>query len=144
MGLLDSNPMKVVVVDGINTRLKTLADFEDFTIKVHEYAGGSPNMSLGAVWQNIAVWFTDNVLYISNNGLGGDITKVDFVSSASNFPGLITDSWIKRVMIVPYNRRTTNTTSRYNGKDWRLVVFTSHGQIYHNFPSQYPYYLLAQ
>lgn len=136
MGLLDSNPMKVVVVDGINTRLKTLADFEDFTIKIHEYTGGSPNMSLGAVWQNIAVWFTYNALYISNDGLGGGITKVDFVNSVSNFPGLITGSWIKRVMIVPYTRRITDGTPKYHGKDWRLVVFTSHGQIYHNFPSQ--------
>lgn len=123
-------------IDSIDSsRLTILNDLKNYTIKSY-----SPSMNggmiLGAVWQNLAVWYTADALYISTNGLEGDVTKVDFVSSENNFPGLIADSTIKRVMIVPYDRiGLTTDTVTYGGEDARIVVFTNKCQIYHNNPS---------
>ena len=126
-----------VIVDEVssNSRLESILNTDNYTISKYSSVNDANHMMLGAVWQNIAVWFTSSALYISNDGLDGDVTKVDFVSSDSNFPGLIANSSIKRIMIVPYHRRfTSGSTVQYSGKYWRLVVFTDKGQIYHNYP----------
>lgn len=124
-------------IDSIDSsRLTVLNELKDYTIKLHSPSNEVDGMILGAVWQNLVVWYTTNALYISINGLDGDVTKVDFVGSESNFPGLIADSTIKRVMIVPYDRiGLTTDTVTYGGDDARIVVFTNKCQIYHNYPS---------
>lgn len=135
MGLLDNNPARVVVVDGNTPRMKTLVSLNDFVIKEVVPTSKEESMSLSAVWHNVAVFGKTNALYISTNGIDGDVIKVEF--NNMNFPNLISGSTIQRIAIVPYARRTSASNSiSYNGKNWRLVVFTTHGQIYHNFPSR--------
>lgn len=53
--------------------------------------------------------------------------KIAFDSNT--FPGLISDSHIQLVLLLPYIPKTGNRTPK-----WRLVIITDKCQVYHNFP----------
>lgn len=92
---------------------------------------------LAAVHENIAIWHSNKAsgtkkIFISLTGITGTSEEIAFDST--NFPGLITGSSIERVCITPFTR---NMTSNYTlGREWRMNVITSLGQIYHNFPAR--------
>ena len=48
------------------------------------------------------------------------------------FPGIIPNSEVDRVMIIPFIRKVGNDVLT---NSFRIVVITSKGQVFHNFPS---------
>jgi hypothetical protein len=131
--------LSVDIPPKVDTRkTELLANVGDFAIREYDFTENG--MKLGAVWENIAAFYDDTHIYISNDGIGGATTAVELTTANGNFPGLITGSTIKRLMIVPYERQLTSESVHYYGSSWRLVVFTSNQQIYHNFPSRYDTY----
>ena len=88
-----------------------------------------------ALYKNIAVRYerrSTHHLHISTTGIDGAYdTKVDF--TAANFPNLRSGSFITSVLILPWTR---NLTNNQQGREWRMVVITNFGQVYHNFPSR--------
>ena len=87
--------------------------------------------SLHACFRNVYVRYDGNTFYIYNNGLKSIPSLVTF--NSTSFPGLIAGSVPIRIFILPFSR---NATSAFAGRDWRLNVVTSKGQVYHNFPSR--------
>lgn len=135
MGILDSNPLNVrVVEDSIPSLLNKITDTSD--LRLYQYKRSENDRKvLGAVLRDISVFFKSNAVFISTNGVDGETTEVEL--NSTNFPNLIENSTIKEVMLLPFTRRTSSTgTLTYRGKEWRLCVFTSNGQIYHNFPAR--------
>ena len=134
MGLLDSNPLNVREVTKIPSILERLVDNEE--LKLYQYkVADNGNKVLGATLRDVAAFFTNTSVFISTNGIDGELTEV--VLNTTNFPGLMGNSTIKEVMLIPYTRKTSSGGSTtYSGNSWRLCVFTSNGQIYHNFPSR--------
>lgn len=139
MGLLDNNNRPIPIYDGIapeENGIKTLFSNKDVDIKMHIYN----EKELVAVLDDVVVWSkpssvaANRALYISTTGFGGTQTTVLF--NSTNFPNLIEGSSIRHCALLPYTRRTTDGEEIYDGRDWRLVVFTDKGQIYHNFPSR--------
>lgn len=112
------------------------AELGDYTIYGMDRTKAYDGAVLEAVYNNIAVFFNvvGKALYISTEGLNGFRKKIDF--NSTHFPNLISGSTVDRICIIPWSRRTSNSTPVYNGNNWRIVVFTSAGQIYHNFPSR--------
>lgn len=86
---------------------------------------------LRCVMDNIWVWSSATKLFISLTGIAGEKNEVEF--NSTNFPNLLANSSMDRVILLPYTR---NATSSYHGRNWRLNVITSRGQVYHNFPSR--------
>lgn len=111
----------------INANLKSLVANNDIEISYYD----DSTMNLKSVKENLAVWASSNSLYISTSGLGG--AKKQIVLNADNFPNLITGSSILQAQFVYWSR---NATTGFAGKDWRLIVITDKGQIYHNYPSR--------
>lgn len=143
MGLLDNNKIQIdgnvaayIVTTPDENGIKTLFDTSDVSIRIHTYNG----KEIAAVLNDIVVWSAPSSnasgrkLYISTEGFGGVQSEVAF--NSTNFPNLINDSSVMHCALLPYTRRKTNTTEIYTGVDWRLVVFTDKGQIYHNFPAR--------
>jgi hypothetical protein len=87
--------------------------------------------SLHACFRNVYVRYDGDTFYIYNNGLKENPSLVTF--NSTSFPGLISGSRPIRIFILPFSR---NATSSFPGRDWRLNVVTSKGQVYHNFPSR--------
>lgn len=89
-----------------------------------------------AIYRDIAVQTQIGTLAttikISTNGISGEYSQ-EVTFDATNFPGLIENSKIIRIMISPWTR---NKTSSQPAQHWRLIVITSAGQIYHNYPSR--------
>lgn len=90
-------------------------------------------MYLKSVKENLAVWVSvaNTTLYLSTTGLTG--TKKEIAFNSTNFPNLIDGSKILQAQFVYWTR---NATTAYPGNEWRLIVITDKGQIYHNFPSR--------
>lgn len=144
MGLLDNNNVKVINPVGVfketapdENGIRVLFSNKDVDIKMHTYNG----KELVAVLDEVVVWSrpssnpASRSLYISTSGFGGTQTQVDF--NSTNFPNLIEGSTIIHCALIPYTRiKTAGAEVIYDGRDWRLVVFTDKGQIYHNFPSR--------
>jgi len=88
-----------------------------------------------AVLGKIAINKTDWAQFkIGENGVDGtfDIT-VNF--NSSTFPNLLSGSYIDKIILLPWDR---NSALPVPGKGWRCCVFTTKGQIYHNFPNRTP------
>ncbi len=89
-----------------------------------------------AVHGDIVAMATHNTIEISTKGINGPYEYIVEVNP-TNFPGMISyDSsirYIENILIIPWTR---NMTSEQKGTDWRLVVITVQGQIYHNFPKR--------
>lgn len=137
MGLLDNKGSAQAVYSSSQTmkRLKNVASFEDFDIKKYP---NNYSLVLHAVYKNVAVFVNqnDNTIYISENGIDGDLVSVPF-GGTDNFPNLIANSNITKVIIVPYSRRIVETDAVvYSGGSLRICVITDQGQIYHNYPSR--------
>lgn len=137
MGLLDNNNIGTYSIfppakDGI----ETLFASDDVLIKMHKFTDKEIVAVLNdvVVWSKPAVNASNKALYISTDGFGGSLSEVKF--NSTNFPNLIDGSNIRHCAILPYARRNSDTVETFDGKDWRLVVFTDKGQIYHNFPSR--------
>ena len=86
---------------------------------------------LVATLRNIAIWSDASSIALSLNGFDGSQEVVQF--NSTNFPGLISNSEIERVILLPWSRNATNS---FGGYDWRINVITNKGQVYHNFPSR--------
>jgi len=71
---------------------------------------------------------------IGENGVDGtfDIT-VNF--NSSTFPNLLSGSYIDKIILLPWHR---NSTLPVPAMGWRCCVFTTKGQVYHNFPNRTP------
>lgn len=95
------------------------------------YMWNNTSIRLCAVRNNLWVWCSDTAIYISNNGINGEKTAVAL--NSTNFPNLLSNSKVAKVIIVPWTR---NATSSYSGWDSRINVITTRGQVYHNFPSR--------
>ena len=144
MGLLDNNNInianQVAVYKGTapdKDGIRVLFSNEDVDIKMHTYNG----KELAAVLDDIVVWSqpssnaASRKLFISTTGFGGTQTEVAF--NSTNFPNLIEGSTVRHCALLPYTRKlTSGAEDVYDGRDWRLVVFTDKGQIYHNFPAR--------
>lgn len=92
------------------------------------------NKKLMALHKNIAVTYDRTIaeFAISTNGVNGDYdNKVIFTDV--NFPNLIPGSLPEYVLVIPHTR---NLTTSQHANDWRMVVISQFGQIYHNFPSR--------
>jgi hypothetical protein len=90
-------------------------------------------IAIKAVYGDIAVKVkTANLIYISTTGINGgyDITSSFTVA---NFPNLMTGSYVENVFIMPWTR---NLTTNQTASRWRMVITTTKGQVYHNFPSR--------
>lgn len=136
MGLLDNNKVQASIVINDTRRTKALLSTEDFDIRTFPRAFNSEKVYLVAFDGDLAVFAKDaNKLYISTTGIDGDLSDVINFNS-TNFPGLIDGSRINHVAIIRYQRLTSTGTRRYGGRDYRINVFTSKGQIYHNFPAR--------
>lgn len=91
----------------------------------------SPMAQLRGVIYNNYCWSDSTVLYLSITGINGKIESVSL--NEINFPNLLPNSAITKVIMMPWSR---NPTTSYPGNLWRMNVITSRGQIYHNFPSR--------
>jgi hypothetical protein len=69
---------------------------------------------------------------ISKTGINGPYSDA-VVFDSTNFINLLTSSTIEQILLVPWTR---NATTSRSGAQWRMVVITNKGQIYHNFPSR--------
>lgn len=106
------------------------------------YAANGYESSVGkyyiqAVYENIVVWSNGPLanpqkLFISTTGLDGLTEEIEL--NATNFPNLISGSFIERIIIIPFTRSNTNGYTTATG--WRMNVITSKGQIYHNYPAR--------
>jgi len=94
---------------------------------------------LQAVYENVVVWTNGLLanpqkLFISTTGLDGLIEEIEL--NDTNFPHLIASSHFEKVIILPFSR-TTGTNYGYTpANEWRMVVITDKGQVYHNYPSR--------
>lgn len=86
---------------------------------------------LRATIHNNYAWSKDTVLYLSTTGVRG--TKEVIPLNSTNFPNLLPDSIIAKVIMMPWER---NAGANLYAKGWRMNVITSRGQIYHNFPNR--------
>lgn len=86
---------------------------------------------LTALLRDVAIWNDSSSLAISLTGLNGSKEIIEL--SSGNFPGLIPNSFIEHVILIPWSRNATNA---YAGYDWRMNVITNKGQVFHNFPSR--------
>ncbi|MFZ4798009.1 MAG: hypothetical protein ACOYMA_10970 [Bacteroidia bacterium] len=93
------------------------------------------NYSIEAVLGTIAVAKTYSTTFkISQTGVNGLFDIIANLNS-TNFPNLIEGSTLLKILLLPWDRNSSNTDSS-NG--WRCIVITTKGQIYHNFPNRTP------
>lgn len=116
------------VIENHNFNIEKISENEMFSIS--KVKGVRTNITL---YKNIAVFWNANSLAISITGINGTQSVIPL--DDSNFRGLIANSQIERVIILPWTRNATASTG-YNGQDWRMNVITNRGQIFHNFPSR--------
>lgn len=127
------SPVPVSVISqSIGNNFETLVGLNDFTVIRHNST--LEGKTLSAVYKNVAVYNTANSLFISTNGLTGE--KHEVALNSTNFPNLIENSTINRIIVIPWHRQVSSGSKTYNGDNWRIVVFTNKSQIYHNFPSR--------
>ena len=107
---------------------KLLTEREKF--RVWEYVGSG--YKIAALHKDIVVIRNGDEFRTSTTGLKGKFSE-PIILNGDTFPNLIADSSILNIYIIPYTR---NMGSSQEGKDWRVVVITNKGQIYHNFPSK--------
>jgi hypothetical protein len=87
-----------------------------------------------AMWQDVAVLLTPAATpFLTLVTDTRTNTSVSILFSGANFPGLLPDSGIDHCLLLPWTR---NLTVAQPANEWRLVVITTRGQIYHNFPSR--------
>lgn len=144
MGLLDNN--KVIITDSETSLpvhikqesvngLLNLASFADYDIKQYKMNTGTNWIRFLAINQDVTIKANNVTVYISTSGVDGEYAEVPI--NSINFPNLIEGSNFEKAVIVKYTRKTTATSSNiYNGKEWRVCLFTDKGQIYHNYPSR--------
>ena len=130
-------PPELEVVETINADFIEKAGFTKIfgtdNVDVYEWKNSSIPY-LRCIMDNIWVWSSDTSIFISVDGISGEKHEIAF--NATNFPNLISGSGIERVILLPYTRAKTSTLKSYNGRDWRLNIITSKGQVYHNKPSR--------
>jgi len=93
-----------------------------------------------AVLRDISVQTTGlsigSSIEVSTTGINGLYSNTVLFNS-TNFANLITGSTIAHIILNPWSRQTTSTPlAERTGSNWRMVVITSLGQVYHNFPSR--------
>ncbi len=127
-------PQEVVIKNEKNPTVdgyKLFSDRRDYQIL--KYNDGDELM---AIHKNIAVRASSKdegaTISISTSGVNGEyMRKVIF--NADNFPNLLPSSKIEHIVIIPYTR---NLTVAQQGNNNRIVLITTLGQIYHNYPSK--------
>lgn len=90
------------------------------------------DLNLAGVKGNVWVWNNATNIFISQNGIEGERTRVPI----TDMPNLISGSTISQVIIMPWTRNAFVGTTSHTGSGWRINVITNRGQIYHNFPSR--------
>lgn len=117
---------------------KKLFQSEKFDLySISGFEASTSRYYIHAVYENVVVWSNieisnPNKLFISLNGMDGDVSEVIF--NSTNFPNLISGSVIERVIILPFTRN--NTSGATSALNWRINVISNKGQIYHNFPAR--------
>ncbi|MFB8509197.1 MULTISPECIES: hypothetical protein [Lactobacillales] len=109
----------------------TLADDnQDFQV----YLNNNTNDKVMAVFRNIAVKLntSSQAISISTTGINGSYDKAVLLTS-SYFPNLLSGSFVNNIYILPWSR---NSGGIITGTEWRMVIITNKGQIYHNFPKR--------
>lgn len=130
-------PQDVKVVDG-SPRLdgySLISDRERY--KIFKHQGGR---RIVAIHENIVVAVKGasnglaigSTMYIGTNGVDGEY-NYSLTFDSTNFPNLKAGSLIEEVMVLPFTR---NMSIEQTGKQYRVCVITSNGQIYHNFPAR--------
>lgn len=104
--------------------------FQNDTFEVMKVKGVRDKVSL---LRNVAVFWDATSLAISQSGVHGRQEVVQF--NSTNFPNLIDDSTIERLIVLPWQRNGSEANG-FGGYDWRINVITNRGQIYHNFPNR--------
>lgn len=108
---------------------------DDDYIKLQRVVTQDDVSKLAGIYRDTAVWIKDGspvYLQISLNGIEGARSSIAF--NSANFPNLLDNSGIDRVLILPYQR--DNTESTQNLTLTRICVITNLGQIYHNYPDR--------
>lgn len=114
-----AKPQEVILTDAQNVRgYNTISEKRDYKILRHAYDG-----EILAVNDNLSVKQLGTTLSISENGINGDY-KYNVVFNSTNFPNLKTGSSVLHVLII------------HHGTGFRVVVVTTLGQIYHNYPNR--------
>lgn len=94
------------------------------------------SFAIRGVLGNIAVGLSEGkrTIYISTTGINGEYDTIIPFNNTS-FPNLISSgtSYVETLFVLPWTRNRTNAQG---GNQWRLVVVSSTGQVYHNFPSR--------
>lgn len=104
--------------------------------KYQIYKAAAGLAALRAIYRDIAVQYTGGgaaTFKISTTGISGNYSTNQVVFNATNFPGLIAGSTVAHVFVLPWTR---NLTTFQNAANWRLVVVTDKGQVFHNYPSR--------
>ena len=127
-------PTEHVVIDTKDADFIEKAGFTKIfgtdSVDVYEWKNSSIPY-LRCVMDNVWVWSSAASIFISADGISGEKHEVAF--NATNFPNLLPDSAIERIVLLPYTR---NATVAFSGNDWRMNVITTRGQVYHNKPSR--------
>lgn len=122
------------------TNYRISLDNKDFRVYTPtpsaQYATTLPRIA--AVGGPVAVWqHGDKRIFISEAGIDG-IDTAYWAANAFNiedkFPGLIAGSTISGIYVLPYKRTMTGASS--NITDYRVIITTQQGQIYHNKPNR--------
>ena len=86
-----------------------------------------------AILRNVAVQYKGTTISISTKGVSGPYDAGTVTFDATNFPNLIAGSVVENIFLLPWTR---NQTTAQTGINWRMVVITDKGQVYHNYPSR--------
>ena len=121
--------------DNVSTNLLALSDYTKYVDR-QKYQIWKKTDALSqevhAIYKDIVVKYKSPTIYISTTGINGVYSNtVDF--TIANFPNLIIGSTIKHIIIIPYTR---NYAGNQSAENYRIVIITDKGQIYHNFPSR--------
>ena len=102
-----------------------VADAEKY--QLFEYPASRKQPILCA-YNHILVRGRSSIMYLKDTQ-----KNTHYTIKKSNFPGMLGSDEFESVFILPWTR---NLTTSQKGAQWRMVVITKFGRIYHNFPSR--------
>lgn len=140
------NPQDVNVVNE-NTKITgydTISNTNDYEILTHREGNEIMAARKNGVRRKGVFMYKDTIVSVSGKTIGSNIyihedglnsePSYTVVFNNVNFPDLKDDSLIAHIIFVPYTRNM----QLYVQEGWnaRIVVVTTKGQIYHNYPSR--------
>lgn len=141
MGLLDNNKIITTPRTGLEgSDFKLLVSNE--AVDIWKWSKTDSQKNLRVTFRDIFVWSDNDALYLVKGKITDTPTKIDV--NSTNFPNLRqsggNNPTIEKVIVCPCDfcyagNREYGNISSINGKDCRVCVIFSNGQIYHNYPS---------